>query len=129
MRTKSTLLLILALLPFSVLLAQHWNVYWPFAGYAINTVDNLKPGYIVLGGGQEANDSIQIMFTSPDYGITWNENPKGVRQISLFILQTLPIQTHPVPRTSLSLKKREGKCKIQQCKSIKREICRTPEPE
>ena len=46
----------------------------------------------------------------------------GVRQISLFILQTLPIQTHPVLRTSLSLKKREGKCKIQQCKSIKRKF-------
>ena len=75
MRTKPILLLTLILFPFSVLLAQHWTSSNIFAGYAVNAVDILSPGYIVTGGGKQSPDSVQIMFTSTDYGTTWNENP------------------------------------------------------
>ena len=60
------LLLALFFFTFKFSDAQHWNSTYPFAGLAANTVDILKPGYIVSGGGKQAN--------STDYGTTWNED-------------------------------------------------------
>ena len=51
------LLLALFFFTFKFSDAQHWNSTYPFAGLAANTVDILKPGYIVSGGGKQANDS------------------------------------------------------------------------
>ncbi len=71
---KNNLLLYILCLTVNLGLAQQWTSYTPTAGYDINAVDILKPGYIVIGGGRQSGDSLQIMFSSPDYGLTWNEN-------------------------------------------------------
>jgi len=71
---KKIFVLVLCFSAFKISEAQRWNFYNPFAGLSANTVDILKPGYIVCGGGQQSGDSLQIMFMSPDYGVTWNEN-------------------------------------------------------
>ena len=54
--------------------AQQWFNYAPTVGFDINAVDILKPGYIVIGGGSNGVTPFQIMFSSPDYGVTWHEN-------------------------------------------------------
>ena len=68
--------IILSLLLFIIKLgfAQQWNSYNPTAGFDINAVDILKQGHVVIGGGKDSPDSVQIMFSSSDYGTTWNEN-------------------------------------------------------
>jgi len=55
-------------------LGQQWHRYDPTAWFDINAVETPGPGVIVIGGGQESHDSVQIMFQSPDYGLTWIEN-------------------------------------------------------
>ena len=55
--------------------AQSWQAYSPTAGFDINVVKIVGPGHIVIGGGREAHDSLQVMFNSTDYGVTWIENP------------------------------------------------------
>ncbi len=54
--------------------AQSWQQQYPTFGFDINTVKILSLGEIAIGGGQETNDSIQIMFHTDDYGQTWIEN-------------------------------------------------------
>ncbi len=56
------------------LMSQQWTSYNPTAGFDINTVAVMVGGVIVVGGGHESNDSVQIMFRSDDYGQTWVEN-------------------------------------------------------
>ena len=55
--------------------AQQWHHYNPTAWFDINSVEIPGPGIIVIGGGQETNDSVQVIFQSTDYGLTWHENP------------------------------------------------------
>lgn len=73
MKTKFVCLFVLIFL-LKLVAAQHWNSYSPTAGFDINAVDILKPGNIITGGGRESNPAFQIMFSSPDYGLTWYEN-------------------------------------------------------
>ncbi len=54
--------------------AQQWQYSMPTYGFDINAIDILKHGHIVLGGGRESFDSLQIMFATVDYGLTWTEN-------------------------------------------------------
>ena len=74
MRRKLTPLILLFFI-FKITVAQPWHSYNPLAGFSCNAVDILKPGYILLGSGHEAADSMQFMLQSPDYGNTWHENP------------------------------------------------------
>jgi len=53
---------------------QFWHSYNPFIWFDVNSLDIPGPGVIVAGGGHETHDSIQVMFQSSDYGLTWNEN-------------------------------------------------------
>ena len=70
-----TFFIIFFLCSFSNLLqAQYWHYYNPTVWFDVNTVDILNPGVIAIGGGKETNDSVQIMFQTSDYGITWIEN-------------------------------------------------------
>ena len=59
----------------NLLKAQQWKYYNPSLSYDINSVAIPAPGVIVTGGGWETHDSVQIMFQSADYGLTWHENP------------------------------------------------------
>ncbi len=54
--------------------AQQWYSYNPTASFDINTVAIPIQGHIAIGGGSESNDSVQIMFLSSDYGLSWVEN-------------------------------------------------------
>jgi len=54
--------------------AQQWHYYNPTLWFDINSIELLGPGIIVIGGGQESRDSIQVMFQSNDYGLSWYEN-------------------------------------------------------
>ncbi len=73
---KFSILKIIAV--FSVLgnssYAQQWTSYNPTAWFDINTIDIPDDGAIAIGGGQESNDSIQIMFRGDNYGLSWTEN-------------------------------------------------------
>lgn len=62
------------LFPCSILNAQQWHFFNPTAWFDINTIELLGPGIIAIGGGQESHDSIQVMFQSSDYGLSWYEN-------------------------------------------------------
>lgn len=57
-----------------VLQAQQWHSYNPTSWFDVNAVGILGPGTIVIGGGREARDSIQIMFRGDNYGLSWTEN-------------------------------------------------------
>jgi len=59
---------------FQSIKAQQWHHYNPTAWFDVNAVEIPGPGIIAIGGGQETPDSIQVMFKSPDYGVTWIEN-------------------------------------------------------
>jgi len=75
MKKSALLIAILPILFYSNFLrAQQWHYYNPTAWFDINSIEILGPGLLVIGGGQETRDSIQIMFQSPDYGLTWYEN-------------------------------------------------------
>ena len=54
--------------------AQQWHYYNPTSWFDVNAVEIPGPGLISIGGGQETRDSVQIMFQSSDYGLTWHEN-------------------------------------------------------
>jgi len=54
--------------------AQHWHYHNPTLWFDINSIELLGPGTVAIGGGREANDSIQVMFQSEDYGLSWYEN-------------------------------------------------------
>jgi len=56
------------------LYAQQWKYYNPTYSYDVNTIELLGPGIIVVGGGWETRDSVQIMVQTTDYGLTWYEN-------------------------------------------------------
>jgi len=58
----------------NVLQAQQWHYYNPTAWFDVNAVEIPGPGVISIGGGQEANDSTQVMFQTNDCGLTWTEN-------------------------------------------------------
>ncbi len=76
MKKKIFFVIILSLLFSGKLLhAQQWHFYYPTSGYDINSIGIPSPGVIAIGGGFETRDSVQIMFQSPDYGLTWYENP------------------------------------------------------
>ncbi len=55
-------------------LAQQWHSYNPTAWFDINAITLPEAGAVAIGGGQESNDSIQIMFRGDNYGFTWTEN-------------------------------------------------------
>jgi len=59
----------------NLLHAQHWHYHNPTAWFDINTIETPAPGLIIVGGGHEARDSVQTIFQSTDYGVTWIENP------------------------------------------------------
>ena len=64
----------LSLFIFKVTVAQPWHSSNPFGSTGCNVVEILKQGSIVAGGGRLSPDSLQIMFSSRDYGQTWTEN-------------------------------------------------------
>ena len=59
---------------YRTLNAQQWHFFNPTAWFDVNTIELLGPGIIAIGGGQESHDSIQVMFQSSDYGLSWYEN-------------------------------------------------------
>ena len=74
---RKALLLSIILLVFisgKLLQAQQWSYRNPTYWYDINTVEILAPGVIVVGGGWESRDSVQLMAQTADYGLTWYEN-------------------------------------------------------
>jgi len=58
----------------NLLQAQQWHNYNPTSWFDVNAVELLGPGTIVIGGGWESHDSIQIMFRGDNYGLVWTEN-------------------------------------------------------
>ena len=58
----------------NILQAQQWHSYNPTAWFDVNAIEIPGPGTIVIGGGREALDSIQIMFRGDNYGLSWTEN-------------------------------------------------------
>jgi len=69
------ILVVLLLCTFNnPLKAQFWHYYNPTIWYDVNTVAILSPGVIAIGGGHETHDSVQVMFQSSDYGLSWYEN-------------------------------------------------------
>ncbi len=69
------LLCIFITITFSnVLNAQNWHYYNPTSWFDVNSVEIPKLGVIAVGGGWETQDSVQIMFQTADFGLTWTEN-------------------------------------------------------
>ncbi len=69
---KVVALLFLLIAQFS--LAQNWYYHNPTLSFDVNTVKCTGHGTVVLGGGRETNDSVQVMFYTDNYGQTWTEN-------------------------------------------------------
>jgi len=74
-RLLSFIVIIMSCLQASLISAQQWQSFNTYATFDVNAVNILGPGVIVLGGGEESIDTIQVMFRSNDYGISWQENP------------------------------------------------------
>lgn len=74
---KKPFLYSIILLPFFIcnfIQAQQWKYFNPTSWFDVNAIEIPGPGVIVIGGGSETPDSIQVMFRSANYGITWVEN-------------------------------------------------------
>ncbi|MEI6349337.1 MAG: T9SS type A sorting domain-containing protein [Bacteroidota bacterium] len=58
----------------NILHAQNWHYYNPTSWFDVNSVEIPRLGVIAVGGGWETQDSVQIMFQTEDFGLSWYEN-------------------------------------------------------
>ncbi len=66
--------MVLFLLFTGSLSGQAWRHCSPSGGFDVNTVYITAPGHIIVGGGNQSNDSIQIILKTQNYGLSWVEN-------------------------------------------------------